>query len=347
MTELSPEARKLLQIARESFSPTDRRVAAVRSALAARLAVPHDDGGASGVSAVNGVSGVSGVGRLAGAGWWTASRLIGIGLLAAAFATGVVVLRAREIASAPRSATTPTTPTTLHPTAPARRPALALTPTDRPAAQLAQEPAREDLTTRRTQLTAHPPVDDRVDNPVHTDDRVDDRTVPRDHAQQRSSPPGSRHPASTTHARQPPVAARASQTVFASHGEHVEQSTITKISTDDEVAATPTVPVPANASTADDSLAREIALLRRARAALGQHDAQAALTLANEHADTFPSGRLRQERVAVRVLALCALGRVADARAATQELERIAPRSPHLMRIRMSCPTSDKSPAQP
>jgi ATP/maltotriose-dependent transcriptional regulator MalT len=135
--------------------------------------------------------------------------------------------------------------------------------------------------------------------------------------------------------------------VFASHGEHVEQSTIAKISTDDEVAATPTVPVPANASTADDSLAREIALLRRARAALGQHDAQAALTLANEHADTFPSGRLRQERVAVRVLALCALGRVADARAATQELERIAPRSPHLMRIRMSCPTSDKSPAQP
>jgi hypothetical protein len=94
---------------------------------------------------------------------------------------------------------------------------------------------------------------------------------------------------------------------------------------------------PAQSKVVDDSLAREIALLKRARAALDRKDPRAALAITDEYAAQFASGVMRQERLATRVLALCALHRRADAVDAKHELERIAPRSPHLMRLRTSC----------
>src|SRR5262249_27210808 len=92
-----------------------------------------------------------------------------------------------------------------------------------------------------------------------------------------------------------------------------------------------------------DALALEIALLRDARAALQRHDARKALALTEEYAERFANGTMRQEQIATRALALCALGRRADAIAAKRELERIAPRSPHLMQLRASCATGDNA----
>lgn len=95
----------------------------------------------------------------------------------------------------------------------------------------------------------------------------------------------------------------------------------------------------ASATTAalTDSLAEEVHMLRQARSALDRGEAAQALRLLDAHAARFQHGTLREERLATRVQALCALGLVDSARTAAQELERVAPRSPHLARVRASC----------
>jgi hypothetical protein len=95
--------------------------------------------------------------------------------------------------------------------------------------------------------------------------------------------------------------------------------------------------VPAQPSGQEDSLARETSLLRSARTALDAGDADRALALLARHAQLFPAGVLAEERLATRVLALCALGRVSEARETAGELESLAPASPHLTRVRSSC----------
>jgi hypothetical protein len=93
-------------------------------------------------------------------------------------------------------------------------------------------------------------------------------------------------------------------------------------------------------------LAPELALLRDARAALDRHDPQTALSLLDRHAQRYPAGTLQQERLATRALALCALGRGAEAAAAARELARVAPGSPYLASVRAACSAEVTSPAR-
>jgi uncharacterized protein HemY len=86
-----------------------------------------------------------------------------------------------------------------------------------------------------------------------------------------------------------------------------------------------------------DSLEEEVNLLRSARVALDRGDGAQALRLLDAHEARFQRGTLYEERLASRVLALCAVGRIDAARKTAQELERAAPRSPHLPRVRASC----------
>jgi hypothetical protein len=102
--------------------------------------------------------------------------------------------------------------------------------------------------------------------------------------------------------------------------------------------APPAAAAPAAAPPApSDSLAEEVSMLRAARAALDRGDATHALRVLDAHEARFQRATLYEERLATRVLALCALGRIDAARSAAQELERVAPRSPHLPRVRASC----------
>jgi hypothetical protein len=78
-------------------------------------------------------------------------------------------------------------------------------------------------------------------------------------------------------------------------------------------------------------------MLRDARTALDRGDAAQALRLLDAHETRFQRGTLYEERLATRVQALCALRLVEGARSTAQELERAAPRSPHLARVRASC----------
>jgi hypothetical protein len=121
-----------------------------------------------------------------------------------------------------------------------------------------------------------------------------------------------------------------------------------------EPAAPPSAETPAAASPAEtakprstpssrrleqdsDTLDRELALMKRAQAALASGDPSSSLSLLDTHAATFPRGALSEEREVTRVLALCALGRTSDAKAAAKRFERAAPRSMHLARIHSSC----------
>jgi hypothetical protein len=84
-------------------------------------------------------------------------------------------------------------------------------------------------------------------------------------------------------------------------------------------------------------LGDELALLRGARAAIRAHDGGAALALLDQHEARFPNGMLREEREATHVLALCEIGRAADAHEAAQRFFETYPHSPHGARVRASC----------
>jgi len=102
----------------------------------------------------------------------------------------------------------------------------------------------------------------------------------------------------------------------------------------DPPLATPPAKAP---EVSDDSLAQEISLLRAARTALEGGDPEGSLALLLRHARLWPNGVLSEERLATRVLALCALRRFSEARTTAHQLESLAPHSPHLTRVRASC----------
>jgi hypothetical protein len=82
-------------------------------------------------------------------------------------------------------------------------------------------------------------------------------------------------------------------------------------------------------------LAEEVRLLTESRAALQRHQPVQALQILDD--PRHPSGALFEERTVTRVLALCELGREAEARAESLRLLRAAPRSLHADRLRASC----------
>jgi hypothetical protein len=88
-------------------------------------------------------------------------------------------------------------------------------------------------------------------------------------------------------------------------------------------AVRPTAPRPA------DDLAAELALLRRARAALTGGTPAEALPLLDEFERRFGAGHLAEEGALLRVQALCDSGARARARAAAEQLVRRFPDSPH------------------
>jgi hypothetical protein len=92
-------------------------------------------------------------------------------------------------------------------------------------------------------------------------------------------------------------------------------------------------PPPPSAST----LLEETDLLRRAQTSLQAGDAAAALARLDELGARHPDGLLREERLAARVVALCAAGRAGDARREAERFLLEAPLSIHAARVRASC----------
>ena len=111
------------------------------------------------------------------------------------------------------------------------------------------------------------------------------------------------------------------------------------------VPAAPWAPAPPPAPPGNDvavapapsQLAEETRLVREAQKALAAKDGARALEALETHARRFPDGVLREAREAARVLALCALGRVDEARAEAAAFLQRAPSSPQAARVRAAC----------
>jgi hypothetical protein len=85
------------------------------------------------------------------------------------------------------------------------------------------------------------------------------------------------------------------------------------------------------------AVAEEARLLRDADRALRSGDAEAALALLEQHERAHPGGTLVEERAAERVFALCAGGRLTEARSAAARFLEQYPRSPLAERVRATC----------
>jgi len=103
-------------------------------------------------------------------------------------------------------------------------------------------------------------------------------------------------------------------------------------------------PVTTSASTATTTtvvttspLDDEIALVRDARSALRAGDASHSLAILDEHDRRFPGGALSEDCAAERIYALCALGRVDEARLLATRFLADHPVSPHAASVRASC----------
>jgi hypothetical protein len=84
-------------------------------------------------------------------------------------------------------------------------------------------------------------------------------------------------------------------------------------------------------------IAGELKLLQRAQHDLQEHKADEVLTALQQASRACPGEGLEQERLALRILALCQLGRADDARTGLVRLEKEAPQSPSLGRIHAEC----------
>lgn len=85
----------------------------------------------------------------------------------------------------------------------------------------------------------------------------------------------------------------------------------------------------------------EVASFRRAQALLADGDAEAALRALDEHGRRFPGGFFEEERSLSRAVALCDVGRVAEARAARDEFIKARPSSHLGERMRKICREKD------
>ncbi|HEY3495665.1 MAG TPA: hypothetical protein VGK73_13300 [Polyangiaceae bacterium] len=94
---------------------------------------------------------------------------------------------------------------------------------------------------------------------------------------------------------------------------------------------------PSAAVRPSDRLAEEVAILSRAQTDLHAGRFASALRVLDEHQRRFPGGALAQERLAARVRALCALGRVPEAESELARLTRLSPHSLHEGRAREAC----------
>jgi hypothetical protein len=332
MSELSPEAKKLMRAARESFSPDAPSVAAVFAALEKRLELGAGTGtgaSAKAAAAVNGKLALSA----------TARMVLGGLACAAVAAVGVSFEQGRRQAVAPPQmdvgprapdvvATTSEAETAGHSQSSARGVPGTESETRSGTREAVIRAGREQSARRAVRSGTGPARMERRDARADGN-RARGGTAPEPERARASAPAR----ATARRAASPTMPAPASTGASNSSAPRAPSA---------EAPAQHNRKRAPQSALARDTLAHELALLRTARAALDRGAAADALAALDLHTVRYPTGILRQERLLTRVLALCALGRQPEARASAQQLATIAPSSPHLARLRTSC-----APPQP
>jgi hypothetical protein len=97
-------------------------------------------------------------------------------------------------------------------------------------------------------------------------------------------------------------------------------------------AAMASAPLPGQYQLADETMA-----LAKVQDALGRQDPSWALELINEQKRQFASGQLGEERAAAEVIALCGVGRAAEAEVARRRFTATYPNSPLNKRVSIGC----------
>lgn len=295
--------RSLIEAAREGLGPTDEDRARVRRAVRAAIA----GGAAIGAAGAATTASAAAKGAI---GAWTIAKVIavGAGVLTIAVGTTWGVMEATEdepevVASASE-----------HEAAPepvrAREQAVHLDPS------VAPEPA--------------PVVETELDEVIEPE-QSSEIAVARE-------PERAREVATRREAMNEPTRQLAAAPVIEPEAEQALPSEPAAASPDPRIVP-PSEPAPRvalAAPSARDALTAETALLRDAHAALRAHDPARALAILEQHAASFPSGALAEERSATRVLALCDSGRIDQARAEASRFLAAHPRSMHAGRVRAS-----------
>jgi outer membrane protein assembly factor BamD (BamD/ComL family) len=88
---------------------------------------------------------------------------------------------------------------------------------------------------------------------------------------------------------------------------------------------------------ANDHLNDEADLLKRAQRAINSGDTSGALALLQQHATTYPSGVLGQERIGLRAITLCRAGQRDQGVAEATRFLKGNPSSPLSERVKSSC----------
>jgi hypothetical protein len=339
MTDLSHEDRALVDLARDGCEPTDSDRRRMRVALAAQLGVGAGLTSATAVGAASVSAGAASAGAVAvgvsGAGAATGAAVSGGGvaiggmavhlgaikviaavLLGGAVAGGGALVVREEMRSAAPSVKAPT-------------PALA---------PLAPVPAAADP--GGTHAAAAPAVVPGV-AAVSPEGQASDNggVVARAGANTRwADLPGR---ASVPTARE----GSAERKGIGMEGVAATVGTPTSAATA-ATAVNPTESAPTPPTAAPTTLDAETQLVRAGVGALHAGDPAGALAAFDQHARLYPSGFLAEERSGERVLALCDLGRAADASEAARAFLAVYPRSPLAARVRGSC-AATSNPSNP
>jgi hypothetical protein len=118
-----------------------------------------------------------------------------------------------------------------------------------------------------------------------------------------------------------PSVSPATSTAVPAHPELLKDSNTAPAASTEHAETRPALSRPTR-----DNLSEEVAIMSRAETALHSGKPELALRLLNEHERRFGNGQLREERIAARVQALCALGRKAEA---DTQMARLSPQSLH------------------
>jgi hypothetical protein len=326
MSDLTPEDRALLDLAREGNEPTAADRSRVRTALIGQLGVStgltaaaaaSSSSAAAGVAGITGAAGTAGASvGVAGAGNVASGGGVVVGATSTTFALAAKVLTAVGIAgavvgggvAAHRALRAPQAPVTVS----AQIPGVGSPLVNKGAAlgppELIAPPSLD--TVRETHVVTAPSDPPRPKSAIallsHT-----------------ALPIGS--PAPTALAAPEPTVAT-TPTAPAAPAREVAAAPISE----SELAVPSRVLSPT-------TLEAETRLVRAGVAALHEHDPARALALFDEHARSYPSGTLSEERAAARVSALCDLGQLDNAQAAAAAFLRDRPSSPLAARVRTAC----------
>jgi hypothetical protein len=301
MSDLSPEDRSLLELARDAHEPTERDRGRLRGALLLRLGVGT---GLAGTAATTSKA----------ATMLALTKVIAAVVIGGAIGgTGVVAYRAAKHGQAQVVTAPSLRSSDLRVAAQSHSPSPTLAPSLAPAFALAPSP------TLAPSLALAPEPSSAETTPVPVD---------RSHARvNRNAPPPSDEA----------VVARAAPSVVDGTPAAASDS---PGPTPMDTAGAPVAPSTLNAPLASPpptTLEAETRLIRAGVAALHRGDAASALALFDEHARIFPNGALAEERAAERVIALDGLHRCEQARTAAAEFLREHPHSPLAARVREPC----------